>query len=836
MVIEGLTSLDDGAELSRERVGGKAGTLAVLSAAGLPVPSGVVLPAELAVRAGVHAGSAADDVMALDLPRELAEKIIAVVGDGPLAVRSSGVDEDGAESSHAGQYRTVLGVSGREELLAAIKECWASALSERVRRYRAERGLPEFAPIAVLVQRQVAAAAAGVAFTANPVTGDRDEIVVNAVRGLGDRLVDGVEQPEQWVVRGERGSVTGEERGVLSPQRVRLVADLARRVAAELGGPQDLEWAISVEAPACDAVTARTGGPGAGGPQDAVETAWLLQVRPITTLAEPGPPPVPVPVEVPPGFWTRASVHVPLPATPLNRTVADARNAAFERLVGELGLLLDFTFADIGGWSYMSISPAGGRQGTPPPPWLMWLLVRVVPAARRRTKAAEQVLREDLPGTLVTRWREEWLPEFTARCGTLLDTDLAELSDVDLIGHMDRADRLMHDSSYAHFVLHGAVGMALFELVRFCERELDWPESRVYDLLGGLSERSTEPARELAAIADLVRGRREPLRSLAAEDPVISARVADYRHRFGRRALRYEIAETTLAEEPELVLRLLADQVASRFDPAVLSEVDNQRAEAEKAALAALPSAARTEFHRLLERARAAYPVREDNEFWTVSCPIAVLRYAALEAGRRLAGRGQIAARDDVFHLYPEEVGDALRDGADRGGLVRRRQGERAWMLANPGPDTYGEDPGPPPSMDVLPPAARHVNEMLMWLSDRAAQGSPGQGGELPLSGVAGSPGRYTGPVRIVRDESELGRIQPGDVLVCPVTAPVWSVVFPNIGALVTDVGGMLAHGAIIAREYRIPAVLGTGGGTSALRDGQLVTVDGTTGVVTAAQ
>ncbi|SDM47283.1 PEP/pyruvate-binding domain-containing protein [Allokutzneria albata] len=792
MVKEGPIPLAECTALSRDRVGGKAATLALLRAAGLPVPDGVVLPV----------GS--------EPSAELAEEVIAALGAGPLAVRSSGGEEDGAAGSHAGQYRTVLGVTGAAELEAAIKECQASAYSPQVRRYRAEHGLPEDAAIAVLVQRQVPADAAGVAFTANPVTGARDEIVVNAVQGLGDRLVDGVAQPEQWVIGGQ--DPVGDPRGVLSARQVRAVADLARRVAAEFDEPQDLEWAI------------------------AQDTVWLLQARPITSLPEPSPPPVPVPVEIPPGFWTRASLHQPLPSTPLNTTVTDARNAAFERLTAELGLLLDFSFTDIGGWSYMSISPAGGRQGPPPPKWLMWLLVRLVPAARRRTKAAERVLGTDLPGRLVTRWREQWLGEFSRRCGELLDTDLSGLSDVDFIAHVDRADRLMHDCSYAHFILHGAVGMALFELVGFCDRELGWPEARVYDLLGGLSERSTEPARELATIASLVRGRSEPLRELVQHDPVISARVEEYQRRFGRRALRYEIAEPTLAEEPELLLRLLADQVASEFDAARLSEVHDQRAVAEEQALAGLPAAERSEFLRLLARARAAYPVREDNEFWTVSCPIAVLRYAALEAGRRLAGRGQISARDEVFHLYPAEVREALLDGADRSALVRRRQGERAWMLAHPGPDSYGKDPGPPPSMSALPPAARHVNEMLLWLSERAAQGSPRGGDGLPLSGVAGSPGTCTGRVRVIMDESELGRIEPGDVLVCPVTAPVWSVVFPSIGALVTDVGGMLAHGAIIAREYRVPAVLGTGVGTSVLEDGDLVTVDGTTGTVTAAR
>ncbi len=126
--------------------------------------------------------------------------------------------------------------------------------------------------------------------------------------------------------------------------------------------------------------------------------------------------------------------------------------------------------------------------------------------------------------------------------------------------------------------------------------------------------------------------------------------------------------------------------------------------------------------------------------------------------------------------------------------------------------------------------------EAMLWLMERILapqQSGRKQAGDTPtLGGIAASPGRYTGPVRVISTEAEFGRIQAGDVLVCPTTSPVWSVLFGSVGALVTDTGGILSHPAIIAREYRIPAVLATGNATQVLCDGQVVTVDGNTGVV----
>jgi phosphoenolpyruvate synthase/pyruvate phosphate dikinase len=168
--------------------------------------------------------------------------------------------------------------------------------------------------------------------------------------------------------------------------------------------------------------------------------------------------------------------------------------------------------------------------------------------------------------------------------------------------------------------------------------------------------------------------------------------------------------------------------------------------------------------------------------------------------------------------------------------LVTRRRGERAFVEQHPGPATYGKDPGPPPPLDALPAEARFTMTALLWYIGRvfeaAASSRAQQAGTEVLGGIAASPGRYTGPVRVVNDEFDFGKLRPGDVLVCPITSPVWSVLFPSVGALVTDTGGLLSHPAIIAREHGVPAVAATGNATALLRDDQVVTVDGTTGQV----
>jgi phosphohistidine swiveling domain-containing protein len=769
--------------------GRKAATLARLAARGFPVRPGVVVPADVM-------DQAADQN--LDVPADAAADLLSAArewGDMPLAVRSSGVNEDGADASYAGLFITVLDVRGEAALVDAVRACWRSAFDAQVTSYAGAQ--PQ--RLAVLVQPMVAATAAGVAFTADPVTGERSCVVIDAVAGIGERLASGAATPDRWVVRGDAIHQDSTAEAAIDESRARLVADLARGVEAEFGAPQDIEWAL-------------------------VDTeVVLLQARAITSLPV---EPVPIPVEVPAGYWTRDTSHAPLPWRPFTEALTDTVNAAIRGWSDELGLLVGGgQFRMIGGWEYIRLVPLGGGE----------------PALRRRIGQSVAAMRADVPGRLLRQWSQEWQPDFAARVRSLRERRLRALSDTALDAHVADALKLLTDGLDVHFRLHAALGTVLGELAFTCQELLGWDETRMFSLLRGTSTTSTEPARALAHLAALASSpvhallkQRVPVEEVLAADEQFAAAFAAYLRDYGCRTLAaYELGEPSLEERPDLVLALVRDQLGSRVDAEAQHELGRQRDAAANEAREVLGGADLVRFERALERALMAYPVREDNAFYTMSTPRGLLRRAALELGRRLASRGQIAAVEDIFFMHPDEVRTLLADGTSGRHVVARRKGEYSWALAHPGPASYGPNPGPPPPLDGLPQEARLANEAFMWYLDRIlaanAQGAPG--GDM-LSGTGASPGRYTGTVRIIRSEAEFDRLRAGDVLVCQATSPVWSVLFPSVGALVTDSGGVLSHPAIIAREFGVPAVVATTVGTTQLRDGQVVIVDGTIGTV----
>ncbi|WP_020667545.1 PEP/pyruvate-binding domain-containing protein [Amycolatopsis nigrescens] len=799
-----IVSLDDEAAADTARAGAKAAVLARMRRAGFRVPDGVVVLADvLRAQLGSSAPSA-EELLAAPLAPELRQAIVAAgrTLTGPLAVRSSGIDEDGAQASHAGQYDTVLDVDGDDELVDAVRTCWASGLSATVRSYRNSVGREGDSPLAVLVQDMVRADAAGVAFTANPVTGARDEILVSAVPGLGEKLVSGEVTPDEWVVRGERADNTADHHGALSAEQVKEIAALAERVAEEFGGPSDLEWAV------------------------AGDELFLLQVRPITALADPEPEPVPILIDPPEGFWVKESTHAPAPLLPMTQEFVQDNNDALLNSYTEFGLLAGMRLKIIGGWHYQSMVPAG-------------------PSAPSQIERCITASRTDHLGTVLSDWYDEQRDSFLRRIERLRSADLPALSTEDLVGQLTDARELHRDAAIVHFRLVGAVVIALGELAVLLTEELKWPNEQVFELFAGLSPESTNPANQLRGLVEIAEKRLDgaydltSVRALLETDAEFAATMETYQREYGSRALHYELATPALGERPDLILSLVRDQLARGAAPEVSpAEVADQatirEAAAARARAAIEDSAELQRFEHLLARAQKAYPVREDNEYATVSAPYALLRWAALEAGRRLVDLGRLDKPEHVFFAEVKEVLAALTRETDLRGIVERRRGEHRWALQNPGPASYGVPPGPPPAMDGLPVEVRSVVSALRW-SMLNAVGAPvadNEAGQSTVRGLPGSAGSYTGTVRVVLDEHEFHKIQVGDVLVCPSTSPVWSVVFPNIGALVTDTGGALSHAAIIAREYGIPATLATGNGTETLVDGSTVTVDGTAGTV----
>lgn len=813
-----LLNLDDAAASNPALAGTKAATLAGLKARGLPVPPGFVVTTAACQRILSAAGDTATSLMETGIPADVwAEILLGLreLGDIPLAVRSSGVAEDLAGASFAGQYESVLGVRGPVAVAKAIGRCLASASSARVRAYAGASAGSD--PMAVLIQRLVPADAAGVAFTANPVTGDR-EVLVSAVRGLGDRLVSGEATPDEWVVKGDTPTCLRAEERALVADQVRAVAALATRVEELAGAPQDLEWAI------------------AGG------ELFLLQARPITAL--PIPPQIEPPAE---GFWRKDTAHYPMPLTPFGASVyLPALAGVVPALAPEVGLLVEASDQrSLGGEVYVRMIPLGGKERRPPPSWAIWIASRLVPAFRRRARAAEKAIATGLGDQFLERWHTEWRGAFQRDAEELRRVALGPLSDDALLAHLDRLKDFLDRGELLHFRLHLPYALTLYELSSTCEELLGWDNLAVLTLLTGSSQASSEPGRELEVLALRFASDPAALRALegAGDDvitrlqeasPEAASAFAEYLDRYGHRTVGYDPGEPTLFECPALFAGLLRDCVHGGRDISAGSQAQSDALERARATLAARSEEDRNRFERAVTDAQHAYGQREDNIFWLDSQPCALIRYAALEIGRRLTDRGCLGRAGEAVYLEEHELRHALggEGGEDLRPLIARRKAERAWVVAHPGPASYGRDPGPPPDLSPLPPALRLVNAAVFhFLRLTSVDEAPGAT-QAQLRGVPGSPGRYSGPARVIRDETEFSRLRPGDVLVCPITSPVWSVLFIQAGAVVTDGGGVLAHTAVIAREYGIPAVLATGEATRRLRDGDIVTVDGTSGTV----
>ena len=351
-------------------VGGKAASLGELLAAGVRVPRGVVLPVEL--------GAASPEVR-----RTALADAAAVLDPGPFAVRSSGVAEDGDEHSFAGMYETVLDVAPGD-LPAAVDRCLASAVADRVADYD-DRGA---ASMAVLVQQMVRPVAAGVALTADPITGDRHACVVTAVRGLGERLVSGEAVGDEWVVRDSGATARRQPERAIDARRAAAIAAEARRIAASRGAPQDIEWAI-----------------------DAQGVLWILQARPMTAL------PPDVSWEPPAGgAYTRQlrfGEWISEPVTPLFESwlltaMEERTHADYLRLIGQR--VPRPYHVVVNGWYFYTLNwatPAAFARNLPNMLWRLIRTPRVVAGINPST------VRHSFP--IVEReWRADLQPRYRA--------------------------------------------------------------------------------------------------------------------------------------------------------------------------------------------------------------------------------------------------------------------------------------------------------------------------------------------------------------------------------------------------------------------------------------
>jgi pyruvate,water dikinase len=786
---------------SIDLVGGKGANLGRLLRLGFPVPPGFVITTA-AYRAFLEANQLEGletmapvtlqaRILQAPMPDDLGDAIRAAyqrVDARLVAVRSSGTAEDLATASFAGQHDTFLNVTGSDALLDAVQACWASLWTPRAIAYRRQSGWRDVgaAPLAlaVVVQTMAQAEAAGVAFTANPITGDRAETTISAVRGLGERLVSGEGVAEEWVVRGAGADTTaicqrGSEQAMTSEQAL-AVADMARQIAERFGAPQDVEWAI-----------------------EASGKLYVLQARPMTALPTPSAPDVPSapvswrsPVG---GGWMRnfrLGEWLPEPVTPLceswllNR-IEQGEVDAEER---DFGLRPRPPYHVLANGWYFS-SPIG--SGVP----VRGVVTALTRHPRQIAALALSTVRPDLAerafiGAVAHRWQADLLPHYQ-RLVADWEARLDSASSAELIKGVDAIAGMAGAFLWDLSVVGGHAWKSEHALARFCrQRLLERVASGHQELLLGLPVRLPPPYPAAPAHA---------VQSLDWIRPTLGTSPAS---------------------------ALTTDDLAERR-----ARMAQERHKAEVACRSALASQPRQlrRFNALLALAQRYAILREEQAGWfTLGWPC--MRRAVLRLGDELQSRGQIEHVEDVFFLTRGEVemriGRETAQAAGYDGVVtgalqaaiatRRSEWERQRRLS-------------PPLTLGNPLGARMIARATEAMRTPAAPGAIGAtraSGHGALKGMPASPGRATGPTRVIREPEDFERFLPGEVLVAQVTAPAWTALFGRAAAVVTDGGSLAAHASLVAREYGIPAVVATGDATTRLHDGQVVTVDGSAGVV----
>lgn len=806
-------------ELPRAELGGKAAGLSQLLRWGFPVPPGFV------VRASALAG-----IGEAALPEALVAELRAAaarLGPGPWAVRSSGASEDSADHSFAGVHETLLGVEGDEALLAAVRRCRASADTERARAYRARRGVePGAAPLAVVVQRQLAPTFAGVAFSVDPVRGDRERLVVEAVEGLGEALVSGHVTPARAIVS-RAGAVLEQS---APPGARELPAALAEEVAqrtleveAKAGCPVDVEWAVERG------------------------QLWLLQWRPITTaLAAPtagGRRTV----------WTNTNAAEILPglAKPLvNDLVRRYVQSLLAPVLEPFGLTTESlgVFGLVQGRVYFNVNallgwaramPIAGRQD-------LSAMAAGLGGDQAAFAAAIRLLRpEDLPTHHLSVWAmakgsahvarqlfrhrradaAEAVALLRAANDRLAAVDFAALDDAALLAHLDAANTDVFGPRAAQTIYAAAWGMlGVAVLPALTARWLGDAQGelarRLLQGMGGLDSAAAGLA--LGRLGDEVR-KAGSSQALAGAWPEVRARLSgspegrDFLQRFeaflaahGHHARgEADASVPRWSEEPEYVLRQIRF-CAQGEAPALLDTARREAARAELVAQACarLGPLRALVFRFFVDRTAKGIAARENNKSEAVR-RVAHVRRVILEIARRLGARGLLAAPEDVWYLGWDQLHAALAGRALQQALAASVAAQRAQYAR-------WEQQSPPP---VLVEGAR------LELPPAAPTGPV-------LQGIAASPGVVEGVARVVLHADDEVGVRPGEVLVAPHTDPGWTPYFLHAAAVVTDFGGLLSHGAVVAREYGLPAVVNVGDATLRIKDGQRLRVDGTAGRV----
>jgi phosphohistidine swiveling domain-containing protein len=549
-----------------------------------------------------------------------------------------------------------------------------------------------------------------------------------------------------------------------------------------------------------------------------------------------------------PGLWMRDPAHQTSAWTRyLCAMILPAFDRGYREGFARYGVIIDHLDAKIvNGWLFARPRPVGApeKPGNPPPKLVVKALFLLHPELRRRAKTAREVFRTRPWRQEAERWYGEEREGLRRRNLELQAVDLEALDDTELQRHLAAATHLFVEGTTIHFRHNPAASVPLGD---WLGRAIEWtgasPEEALL-ALNGKSPASVGMIEPLDRLADAIKSDTVALGALhaggeassriehlRAASPEVRSRWDAYVTEYGHRTVTgFDVDDLTLLELPSLLISTVAARVAGRggSTPAVDGAAARLRER--------VPSEHRADYDDLLSQATLMYGLRDDDVGIGEQWPLGLVRRALLEAGRRLQRNGTVTDVEDVFEATPDEVRALLGSevNAPSKDELDRRAAERREQSALEPPVSIGEPEGPPPSADVLPPAlARVINAMMLSLNLMVLEQPSSESVNGQVTGLGVSSGRYAGRACVVRGAEDFEKIMSGDVLVSQITTPTYNVVLPLLGAIVTDRGAALSHAAIVAREFGIPAVVGTNDATSRIPDGARVVVDGDRGIVT---
>jgi phosphohistidine swiveling domain-containing protein len=849
-------------------VGGKGTSLARLYAAGLPVPNGFVITTDaywkfvsennlqevirqaleaidISRPASFEAASSRirEGFLAAQIPPDVANQVVnayaELAGQYPaVAVRSSATAEDLPEASFAGQQETYLNVKGPAAVLEATQKCWASLWTARAIGYRARQGIdPGQVALGVVVQLLVPAEAAGILFTANPVNGKHDQVVINAAWGLGEAVVGGIVTPDTLIVDKASGhilehkiakkqvmtvQVNGGAQEQPVPDSLKQAPVLDQEAAAALNQyaiqienlydrPMDIEWALADGKP------------------------YIVQARPITAMPAPqAPEAFEWHLPDPKGQYMRASIVelLPDPLSPLFSSLGmGAIEGGIDTLMQDLfnmpaGVLKDFMLT-IDGYAYQRMSFTRYQW------WMM--LSRMGPRIPR-------MLREG-----VSYWQNVTHPRYVETAARWGEKDITGLTSGELLAGIDE---LM--DAFAHHLASlmastmgpsaGSEGLftKVYEKTALRPGDPSAPtflmgfdsipikaEKALYDLAQWCKEREALAAHLIKAHTEEIASqldRGEPPEEVSAEDWLEwQARFHEYLNSYGYSIYDMDFSKPLPMDDPGPILENLKLFVlgAGKNPYERQQAYAQRREEAVASARARLRGVKRWAFEKALKWAQSQAPLREDG-IAEIGLAYPALRRMLRELGSRFVEAGAIEKPDDIYWLEAGEVKRAVVS-LERGESLERKaetieERKALWQMR--------KRLSPPPQ---LPPGKKLIGvdfESMLAMSSDSPQGNV-------IRGVGASPGQVTGIACVLHGPDDFDQMQAGGILVASITTPAWTPLFALASGIVTDIGGPLSHGSIVAREYGIPAVLGTGVATRCIHSGQRVTVDGNSGVVT---